>query len=661
MMIIRSGQNDSRRASLTPSSRGRIGMFLVSSILALTSLVYSQHATGPKPAPLPRPIESPADEPYPGTIRLAVKVGDVTHRVIDVQEIVPVRPGELTLLYPQWIPGTHSPTGPISEFTALDVTANGTRISWVRDRVNIYAFHINVPTGVQKLEVRFQYLAPIRPDEGRICFSSNILDLAWNKVLLYPAGHFSRDINFAPSIQLPEGWHFASSLRVGNQQNGRTQFKDTPLNTLVDSPLYAGINFRRENLSTGPTNSVFLDVFADSPKDLAITPEELKLHRNLVLQAQKLFDSRHYRHYDFLFSISDTVGETGLEHHQSSEDGTSANYFTDWPAGVLERDLLAHEYAHSWNGKFRRPADLWTPNFNVPMQGDLLWVYEGLTQYFGYVLTARSGLRTLGQTRDLIGVIAANFEVSPGRTWRPLIDTTNQSVVSERRPVPWVSWLRDEDYYMEGLLVWLDADTKIRELSAGKKSLDDFARLFFGIDNGSTVTRTYTFKDLVSALNTAQPYDWASFLRARVYRLNPPAPEDGIRRGGYRLTYSDTPPDWLERAYRPDSYVSFATSLGFTIKANGDLGNVWWDSPAFKSGATPDMHVEAVNGKAFTLDVLREVIRNAEKNTSPLKLLVKRGNAFQTIEINYHRGLRYPKLSRVEGTTDRLDQILAPK
>lgn len=636
-------------------------IFLAVLSFALTSIAYSQQQAGPQPVPLPPPIQAPVDTPYPGTIGLAVNVGDVMHRVIDVHETIPVQPGELTLLYPQWLPGNHSPTGPVSELAGLDVTANGKRIPWLRDRVNVYAFHIDVPAGVRTLDVNFQYLAPIREKDGRISFSSNILDLAWNAVVLYPAGHFSRSINLAPSIRLPEGWHFASALEVRSQNGALVQFKETPLNTLVDSPLYAGINFKREDLSTDAGNRVFLDVFADSPNDLAITPEELKLHRNLVQQAAKLFGSHHYDHYDFLFSLSETVGGMGLEHHQSSEDGTKANYFTDWAAGVAGRDLLAHEYTHSWNGKFRRPADLWTPNFNVPMQDDLLWVYEGMTEYFGYVLTARSGLRTPAETRDLIAGIAADFDVSPGRTWRPLIDTTNQPIISERRPVSWVSWQRPEDYYMEGLLIWLDADTRIRELSGGKKSLDDFARLFFGMDNGSYITRAYTFNDLVAALNAVQPYDWTSFLRARVYELAPHTPEDGITRGGYRLTYSDTPPDWLKHTERADSYVSFATSLGFSVKADGELGNVWWDSPAFKAGMTPDMHVTAVNGKTFNLDVLRDAIGDGEKNTSPIKLLVKRGNEFRTVEINYHGGLRYPKLSRVEATPDRLDEILAPK
>lgn len=617
----------------------------------------------PEPAPLPPPIAAPQDRPYPGTIRLLANASDVQRRVINVSETIPVSPGELTLLYPAWIPGDHAPTGPISKIAGLFITANGKRLPWVRDRVDVYAFHVTVPPGASTLNVKFQYLTPLRAskgDGGRISFSSKILDLAWNSVALYPAGYFSRDIEFSPSIRLPDGWHFATALEVASHEGNLIQFKDTSFNTLVDSPLYAGVNFKRLNLSTGPDNQVFLDVFGDSPSDLAITPKELQLHRNLVIQEQKLFESHHYRHYDFLFSVSDVVGGTGLEHHQSSEDGTTANYFTDWAAGVRDRDLLAHEYTHSWNGKFRRPADLWTPNFNVPMQDDLLWVYEGLTQYWGYVLTARSGLRTPAETRDLIAIIAANFDVSPGRKWRPLVDTTNQETISMRRPVTWVSWQRPEAYYNEGLLIWLDADTKIRELSGGKKSLDDFAKLFYGVDNGSYITQTYSLKDVVAALNTVQPYDWARFFQTRVYDLAPHTPEGGISQGGYRLAYSDTPPTWLKEEKRPNAATSFSTSLGISVKADGTLDNVWWDSPAFRAGITPDMQLVAVNGKKFTVDVLRSAIKHDETGKAALKLLLKRGDRFQTIALEYHGGLRYPKLVRVEGTPDRLDAILAP-
>ena len=376
-------------------------------------------------------------------------------------------------------------------------------------------------------------------------------------------------------------------------------------------------------------------------------------------EAQKLYGSHHYDHYDFLFSLSDVLGGEGLEHHQSSEDGTRANYFTDWAAGVGGSDLLGHEYNHSWDGKFRRPAGLWTPNFEVPMQDELLWVYEGMTQYYGFVLTARAGMRTAEQTRDLMAQTAANFDASPGRMWRPMVDTTNQPTMSQRTPVGWVSWQRPEDYYTEGMLIWLDADTKIRELSGDQKSLDDFARLFFGMNNGSYVTQTYALKDVVAALNKTQPYDWDKFLKERVYDIAPHTPEDGFTRGGYRLTYSDTRADWQKRADRPDGPASFSTSLGFSVRADGNLDNVWWDSPAFKAGILPDMQITAVNDKAFKIDVLRTALTEAEKNPAPLRLLVKHGDEFQTITIDYRGGLRYPKLERVEGTPDRLGAILA--
>ncbi len=531
------------------------------------------------------------------------------------------------------------------------------------------AFHVEVPKGANGLELRFQYLAPIRPQQGRI--SETFADLTWNSVLLYPAGYFSRRITFSPELRLPDGWKFATALEVKSQNESVIQFKDTTLNTLIDSPLYAGANFKRVDISTGADNPVFLDVFADKPEQLAMTPDELQYHKNLAVQAQKLFNSHHYDHYDFLFSLSDSVGGKGLEHHQSSEDGTRANYFTDWAAGVPGRALLPHEYTHSWNGKFRRPADLWTPNFNVPMQNDLLWVYEGLTDYYGNVLTARSGMRTLDQARDGFAQIAANFEISPGRTWRSLVDTTNGPIITAHGATGliWSSWQRSFDYYPESDLVWLDADTKIRELSNGQKSLDDFAKLFYGIDNGSYVTVTFTLDDIVKAMNTVQPYDWAGFFRTRVYEVEAQVPEDGFTRGGYRLVYNDTEPEWMKHMDHSRGY-SFATSLGFSVRgegggelgggAPGGIAEVWWDSPAFKAGITPDMQLQAVNDQAFSVPVLREAILAAEKNGAPIKLLLKRDKDFTTVTLDYRGGLRFPHLERVESTPDRLDDILAP-
>jgi predicted metalloprotease with PDZ domain len=637
--------------------------------IALTATVHAQNSPGPQPAPLPPAIAAPADTAYPGTISLLVDVTNTTDRVLSVHETIPIKGRDITLLYPEWLPGTHSPSNPVEELAGLVVTANGKRIPWVRDRVNMYAFLVEAPIDATTLDINFQYLAPLDPRRGRI--SSKFADVTWNSVLVYPAGHFSRDIKFETAIRLPEGWKFACSLEVKSQNRNLVQFKETTLNTLVDSPLYAGANFKRLELSTGPDNPVYLDVFADRPADLEISPEELQYHKNLVIEAQKLFNSHHYDRYDFLFSVSDTIGGKGLEHHQSSEDGSRANYFTDWGAGVSGRALLPHEYTHSWNGKFRRPADLWTPNFNVPMRNDLLWVYEGLTDYYGNVLTARSGLRTPEQARDVWAQIAAGFEISPGRTWRSLEDTTNDPIASSHGAVPqiWASWQRAFDYYPESDLVWLDADTKIRELSGGKKSLDDFAKLFFGIDNGSYVTVTYTLEDIVKTLNTVQPYDWAGFLRTRVYEVSPGVPEDGFTRGGYRLVYNDNESEWLKKAEAVRG-VSFGASLGFSVRSDmggggapgapGGIDQVWWDSLAFKAGLTPDMQLQAVNDQKYTPALLRETILAAEKGQEPIRLLLKRGDEFLTISLDYHGGMRYPHLERADTTPDRLDAILAP-
>ena len=479
-------------------------------------------------------------------------------------------------------------------------------------------------------------------------------------MVLYPAGHFSRDIHFQPNLVLPSGWKYATALTTDSKDGDTVHFHETTLNTLVDSPLYGGANYKRIDLSTGPDNQVFLDVFADEAKDLETTPEQVQVHKNLAIQAQKLFASHHYDHYDFLFSLSDVVGGNGLEHHQSSEDGTRANYFTEWDRGVRGRDLLGHEYTHSWNGKFRRPADLWTPNFNVPMRDDLLWVYEGLTQYWGLVLTARSGMITPEQARDELAGVAAGFEASKGRDWRPLVDTTNQPTVSQRRPVSWVSWQRPEDYYTEGQLIWLDADTKIRELSEGKKSLDDFAKLFYGVHNGSFVTDTYTLEDIVAALNQVQPYDWKTFLQTRVYELHPEVPENGFTQGGYKLVYNDTIPPWERHGMENPRYgTSFATSLGFNIMGDGTLGGVNWDSVGFKAGLVPGLQLLAVNGEVYSVDKLRDAIRKAEKGSDPITLLVKQRDQIRSVAIDYHEGLRIPHLERVEGTPARLDDVLA--
>jgi predicted metalloprotease with PDZ domain len=648
------------------------GRLLATALLAFASSLLAQSTPQPQPEPDPMPpaIAAPVDKPYVGPVKLMVDLSDNTHRIAVVHEEFPVEKGakELVLLYPQWIPGNHSPTGPISKLGGIVTTVDGQRVQWVRDRVNVYAFHVPLASGAKTVGLDFDYLSPIKRTEGRIEISNEIADLAWNEVAMYPAGFFSRDIPFDATLKLPEGWKYATALETASENGSTITFKQTPFNTLVDSPLYAGVNYKRIDLSPTPTDIVHLDVFADAPEDLNITPEELEAHKKLAAEADKLYGSHHYNHYDFLLLLSDKVGGIGLEHHQSSEDGQGPKYFTDWSAGIGGRDLLGHEYTHSWDGKFRRPADLWTPNFNVPMRDDLLWVYEGMTQYFGNVLTARAGMRTPEETRDVFARVAAGFEIDRGREWRPLVDTTNQPIVSQRSPVTWVSWQRPEDYYTEGELIWLDTDTKIRELTNGQKSLDDFAKLFYGVYNGSFITDTYHFEDIVKALNTVAPFDWDAFLKTRVYDLHSEVPEDGFTRGGYKLVYTDTPAKWIEKAEASGGYGDFSTSLGFSIGSArgpstgsaGSVGSVWWNSPAFKAGITPDMVIISVNGTVYSAAVLRKAIVAAEKDTRPLELVFQRGDEVKTIALDYHGGLRYPSLQRVEGTPARFDDILAP-
>ena len=627
----------------------------------------------PQPVPMPPPIAAPADQPYAGPVQLEVDVTDVRDRVAHVREMIPVPPNakELVLLYPQWIPGAHSPVGPISRIAGIATSVDGTRVQWIRDQIHVYAFHVPLATGAKNVALQFDYLSPVKPAEGRIERSDAILDLAWNEVLMYPAGFFSRDIPFDVTLKLPQSWKYATALETASEQGSTLKFKRTTLNTLVDSPLYAGIHFKQVDLSPAPTDIVRLDVFGDEEKDLDISADALEKHKNLAIEADKLYQSHHYDHYDFLLLLSRTVGGIGLEHHQSSEDGARPNYFTEWDKGNLRSDLLAHEYTHSWNGKFRRPADLWTPNFNVPMRDDLLWVYEGMTQYWGSVLSARSGFRTPEQARYVFARVAAGFAISAGRDWRPLVDTTNQPTLSERRPMSWVSWQLQENYYTEGELIWLDADTKIRELTNDRKSLDDFAAEFLSPYNGSFVTDPYNLNDIVEILNRIAPYDWMRFFRERVYALHPAVPMDGITRGGYRLVYSDKIPSWLTRSETaPGGAVDFSTSLGFSFGGarggaaptppSNDLSNVWWNSPAFNAGITPDMQIVSVNGKAYTAEVLRAAIIEAERTKQPIELQFRRGEEYKSFSIPYYGGLRIPTLERVDGTPDYMDEILAP-
>jgi predicted metalloprotease with PDZ domain len=607
-------------------------------------------------------VPTARDTPYPGMLSVHVDASDTRQGIFRVHETIPVAPGKLTLLYPEWIPGDHSPSGPVAMLAGLRLSAGGKAVAWTRDKYDVYAFHLDVPAGVSQLEADFEYLSP---RDGGYEMTGRMLMLEWNKLSLYPAGYYTRGIEVRPSVTLPQGWQFGSALEAVARSGATTTFKPVAYNNLVDSPMYAGEYVKRVDLNPGGKAPVHLDVVADAPKYLAMTPEQLKEHRALVTQALKLFGSHHYDHYDFLFSLSDQLAGNGLEHHQSSEDGVGADYFTAWDEAAPGRDLLAHEYVHSWNGKFRRPADLTTPNFNVPMGDSLLWVYEGQTQYWGLVLTARAGLWSPEQFRDALAMDAANYQRNrPGLQWRTLEDTTNDATAAHREALPYRSWQLSEDYYSGGQMVWLAVDARLRQLSHGKRSLDDFAKAFFGVDDGSYVTRTYTFDDVVAALNGVAKYDWAGFLRARIDALDPPL-LDGLAATGWKLVYTDQP-SAFEKAYdsRPESprhIYNFAWSIGLTLTKSGEVNDVRWGGPAFKAGVSTGATLVAVNGQAYSSDVLKEAIAAARSDKAPIRLLLKFQGQLLSVPVDYHDGLQYPHLERIAGTPDYLDRIIAAR
>ncbi len=631
-------------------------------VLAAGAGAFAQPSPGPQPYPLPPPTPAPRDIPYPGVLHVQVDATDLERHIFRVHETVPVEGGKpLVLLFPQWLPGDHSPGGVLPSLAGLIATAEGQRVEWTRDPVNVYAFHLTPPATARTLDLDFDLLSPVQPDEGRVVMTPEMLSLEWISLSLYPAGYFVRRIPIEASATLPQGWSYATALEPASVSGATTTFKTVTYDVLMDSPMLAGRYFKKVDLDPGGSVPVSLDILADRPESLQIKPEALAAHRALVQQAYRLYGSHHYDHYDFLFSLSSRLGGIGLEHHRSSEDGSSPEYFTGWDMHAPERDLLAHEYTHSWNGKFRRPADLWTPDYSTPMRDSLLWVYEGQTQYWGYVLAARAGLLTAAQAREAIALTAATYDNTPGRSWKDLEDTTNDPIVASRRPIPWRSFQRSEDYYSEGELVWLDADTLIRERSGGKRSLDDFAHAFFGVDNGSFSEDVYTFDDIVKALNAVEPYDWAAFLKARLYGHGPGAPLDGLARGGYRLVYAEAPTDYQKQLLALRKSQDFTFSLGLAIGQSGAFTSVLWDGPAFKAGLTVGETLVAVNGVAYDADRLKEAVTAAKTGSQPIELLVKAGDHYRTVALAYHGGLRYPRLEKTGAGPASLDAILAPR
>ena len=604
-------------------------------------------------------IPAPRDVAYPGTIQLTVDASDVTRAIFRVHEHVPVVAlGDFVLLYPKWIPGHHSPSGQINKIAGFRATANGRELTWVRDNLDVYAFHVTVPPGVTGIDVDFQYVSPTAENQGRVVATADMASIQWIANSLYPAGYFVRDIPVQASVIVPAGWKVATALRPSGQNGNRIDYPVTSYEILMDSPLIAGAHYRRMPLSS----DVALDVIADNEEELGAKPDQIAAHERLVAQAVKAFGAQHYDHYDFLLTISDNLGGSGLEHHRSSEDGVDRGYFTDWENKLHDRNLLPHEFAHSWDGKFRRAADLWTPDYRTAMQDDLMWVYEGGTQFWGYVLGARSGMLSKEETLDAIAATAATYSTgTPGRRWRPLVDTTNDPIIAERSPQPWRSWQRSEDYYSEGQLIWTDVDRIIRQQSGGKRSIDDFARAFFGVRDRDWGELTFTFDDVVATLNKVQPYDWGGYLQRKVYDIAANPPLEGITQGGYRLVYTDQPTKWWKSGEKDRKQTDLTYSGGFVVGNDGKVSGVLWDSPAFNVGMTVGTQIVAVNGRTFDGDGLKRAIRNAAGNGRAAELLIKGGDVYRTVSLDWHGGLKYPRLEKTGKGQGTLDALLAPR
>ena len=604
-------------------------------------------------------IPEPRDIPYPGTIQLTVDASDVTRGIFRIRERVPVSgPGDLVLLYPKWIPGHHSPSGEIEKVAGLKFSAGGRPLEWVRDTIDVNAFHVTVPAGATAVDAEFQFISPTAENQGRVVATPDMASVQWIQNSLYPAGYFVRQVPVQASVVVPTGWKVATALRPSSRSGNRIDYPVTNYEILMDSPLIAGAHYRRIPL----TNDVALDVIADTEAELAATPEQIAAHRRLVDQSVKLFGAEHYDHYDFLLTISDYLGGIGLEHHRSSEDGVGRGYFTDWENKLRARNLLPHEYAHSWNGKYRRGADMWTPDYRTPMQDSLLWVYEGQDQFWGYVLGARSGMLSKEDTLGALASIAATYGLAtPGRAWRPLVDTTNDPTIAERAPQAWRSWQRSEDYYSEGLLIWTDVDRIIRRQSAGRRSLDDFARVFFGGRNRDWGEVTYAFDDVVRTLNSVQPYDWAGYLKRRALDVAAAPPLEGITMGGYRLAFTDEPTAWIKSSEKNNKNNDLTYSGGFVVGNDGKISAVIWDSPAFNAGMTVGSELLAVDGRKFDGDALKAAIKAAKDAKEPVKLLIRSGEVYRTLDLDWHGGLRFPRLEKVGKGEGTLDALLAPR
>jgi predicted metalloprotease with PDZ domain len=596
------------------------------------------------------------------TIRLHVDLTDAPRNIYHARLQIPVHAGEMSLVFPKWIPGNHRPSGPIAGLTGIRMEAAGVPLLWQRDSIEMYEFHVDVPAGVTNLDVSLDAItSEDSAGAGGPAASSNLLDLNWNALVLYPKGVRSDDVTFAASITLPPGWKFGTALPVERAEGDEVEFAPVPLTTLVDSPLIAGIHYRRIELTKAKeTPAHVMDLVAEAEPDLAMTASDVAAYQKLVAETGAMFGAQHYRQYHFLLSLSGQVGGHGLEHHESNDSVAGERGLLDPDLHMLYAALLPHEFAHSWNGKYRRPAGLATPNYQEPMMGDLLWVYEGLTEYLGNLLAERSGLWTDEQYREALAGTAALLDHRAGRKWRPLEDTARSVQTLRMMGSQWQDWRRGLDYYPEGELIWLEVDAVIRQQTHGRHSLNDFCRLFHGGASGPPRVVPYTFDDVVRSLNEVAPYDWASLLRERVGAASNHAPLGGIERGGWKLVYNDKPNLFAKVVEKTFKFADFSYSLGFSVAKDGSIDDVIVGSPAYQAGLGPGMKLMAVNRRKWSPELLHVALKAGRGSDQPIELLIENAQFLKTLVINCHDGEKNPHLERVSDQPDLLGEILKP-
>ena len=602
-----------------------------------------------------------ASTPAP-QVTLSVDATEAPRKIFHATMTIPARPGTLTLYYPKWIPGEHGPTGPIQDLAGLKFTANGKTLSWRRDLLDGWTFHVEVPAGASSVDASLDFISPAGSDGGVYTGGATATDkmavINWNAMLLYPAGWTSDELSYSASLRLPADWKFGTSLAVASQSGAEIKFAPVSLTMLIDGPVITGQYLKVVPLNPGQTPPAEMDVAADSASALDAPPEVWQHYKNLITQTNALFGAQHYRDYHFLFSLSNHVAHFGLEHHESNDSRLSERSLVDPTARLLGAGLLSHEFVHSWNGKYRRPADLATPDYEKPMQTDLLWVYEGLTDYLGEMLSARMGERTPEELRDSLAYTAADLDHTPGRAWRNLQDTADGVPAMQDAPREWESWRRGLDYYPEDQLTWLWADVIIRQQTHGQKSIDDFCRIFHGPPSGAPQVKTYTFEDVINTLNQVAAYDWRGFWTERLTNHGPGAPLGGIEGSGWKLVYDDTRSGLVQAVESERGSVNAAYSIGLSLKGDGTITDTVEGLPAARAGIGPGMKLVAVNGRKFSKGVLQDALREGKNSAAPIELLVENTDYFKTYKLDYHEGEKFPHLVRDESKPDLLSDII---